>query len=494
MKTRKFSIFRRISVLVFALISGLCLLFMVITYFTTKNFHQASTQLLNKDVASHIAKFTSPFENDRINKRKADSVFKDAMVISPSAEIYFLDTAGKVMAFHPNEKPIKLWQLPLQNIKNLIASKGEDYITGPDPRDPSNPKIFSAAEVKSKFKNLGYIYVILGSNEHVTKVLYKSYFGSLLIKAFFGIVVLSIILGLLYLSRIQKSFNSMITVLEKFQNGDLTARFNLKEKEELAPVTQAFNKMADLLVYNIGRLTKSEQERKDFIANISHDLRTPLSIARGYTETLLMQKEKQVTQQEQEEFLQLIHRKLRQVEYMVKQLFDLSKMESAELVPHKEPFVPSEIVQETVNNYQLIAAEKKVKLGCTQCLYHVWVNGDIAMMERVFQNLIDNAINNTPKDGDIQISIVANEKELIFTIENSGSSIPAEILNWINHSKDESSFSTSRPAKLGLGLMIVKKILHLHQYSFKAENNTGIGNRFTIIMPMVQGAPYDSVT
>ncbi len=413
---------------------------MVITYFTTKNFHQASTQLLNKDVAAHIAKFTSPFENDGINKRKADSVFKDAMVISPSAEIYFLDTAGKVMAFHPNEKQIKLWQLPLQNIKKLIASKGEDYITGPDPRDPSNPKIFSVAEVKSKFKNLGYIYVILGSNEHVTGLLYKNYFGSLLIKAFFAIVVLSIILGLLYLNRIQKSFDSMISVLEKFKNGDLTARFDLKEKEELAPVTQAFNKMADLLVYNIGRLTTSDKERKDFIANISHDLRTPLSIARGYTETLLMQKEKQVTQQEQEEFLQLIHRKLRQVEYMVKQLFDLSKMESAESM-NKEPFVLSEIVQETVNNYQLIAGEKKVILKCTQCQYHVWVNADIAMMERVFQNLIDNAIKNTPQDGDIQVSIVANDKELIFAIENSGSSIPADIVSWINQSEDESSFS-----------------------------------------------------
>jgi signal transduction histidine kinase len=178
---------------------------------------------------------------------------------------------------------------------------------------------------------------------------------------------------------------------------------------------------------------------------------------------------------------------------MVKQLFDLSKMEFAESM-NKEPFVLSEIVQETVNNYQLIAGEKKVILKCTQCQYHVWVNADIAMMERVFQNLIDNAIKNTPQDGDIQISIVANDKELIFAIENSGSSIPADIVSWINQSQDESSFSGSRPAKLGLGLLIVKKILHLHQYHFKAEVNVGVGNRFTIIMPIIQHTPYNSAS
>jgi signal transduction histidine kinase len=319
-------------------------------------------------------------------------------------------------------------------------------------------------------------------------MLYTGYFGNLLAKVFFVIIVLSIIFSLVYFNRIQKSFSRMISVLERFQNGDFEARFNVKENEELAPVTTAFNKMADLLEYNIGRLTKSEKERKDFIANISHDLRTPLSIARGYAETLLMQKEKQVTQQEQEEFLQLIHRKLRQVEYMVKQLFDLSKMESAEVVPNKEPFVPSEIVREIIHTYQLNAGEKKVSLKCTECQHHVWVNADIAMMERVFQNLIDNAIKNTPPNGAIQVSIVVKENDLVFTIENSGASIPADILTWINDSKDEGSFSGSRPAKVGLGLLIVKKILNLHQYFFKAESDAGIGNRFTIIMPVVQGA------
>lgn len=458
---------------------------MALTYLSTTNFHDASTQLLNKDVATHIAQFASPFENNGINKKKADSVFYNAMVISPSAEVYFLDTTGKVIAYHAKESDIRQWVLPLINIKKLIASAGKDYIKGPDPRDPENPKIFSASAVIHKSKNLGYIYVILGSNKDVSDMLYSAYFSSLLIKVFFVIIGVSIIFALIYLNRLQRSFNHMITILKKFQDGDFEARFAIKENDELAPVTTAFNRMADLVVYNINQLIKSEQERKDFVANISHDLRTPLSVARGYTETLLIKNEKQVTQQEEKKFLELIHRKLQQVEHMVKQLFDLSKMESAEFVPNKEPFIFSEILQEIIHALTSVASEKNIQISCIQCESTSWIFADVGMMERVIQNLLVNAINYTPEDGLINILLNKAGIELIFIIENSGDTLSPELLEWINNSA-ETNHTASRPAKSGIGLMIVKKILFLHEYSFKAEANTGIGNKFTIQMPVLQ--------
>ncbi|MEJ7680997.1 MAG: HAMP domain-containing protein [Segetibacter sp.] len=265
--------------MVFALITGLCILFIAITYSSITSYHEASTQLLNKDVAAHIAEFTSPFDHDTINTKKADSVFYNAMVLSPSAEVYFLDTTGKIMAYHAPKSSLQLWTLPLANIKKLIASKGEEYIKGPDPKDLSDDKIFSAAEVKGKSGNLGYIYVIFASNKNVTKMLHSSYVGNFLVKVLALIILFTIIITFTYLKRIDRSFNNMMVVLDRFQNGDLEARFKIKEQSELAEITQAFNKLADLLVLNINRLKKSEKERKNFIVNISHDLRTPLAIS-----------------------------------------------------------------------------------------------------------------------------------------------------------------------------------------------------------------------
>ena len=482
MKRKSLSIFSHISVLVFTLITIICLLFMGITYLSTSNFHEASMQLLNKDVAAHIAKFTSPFKDGGIDKKKADSVFYDAMVLSPSAEVYFLDTSGKVIAYHADVNDIKQWELSLENIKKLIASQGKEYIKGPDPRDPGNPKIFSAAEVLNGDKQLGYIYVILGSNKNITKMLYNSYFSGLIIKVFFVIIILSILFSFFYINRFQKSFNYMLVILEKFQNGDFEARFPLNKNGELEPVTAAFNKMADLLVYNIDRITKSEKERKDFIANISHDLRTPLSIARGYTETLLMKKEKHISPQEEGEFLQLVYKKMVQVEYMVKQLFDLSKMESVSFVPSKEPFVFSEILQEIVHESLSAAQEKNIKIDSSNSEDASWIFADVGMIERVIQNLVVNAIKHTPQNGSIKVSLEKDSGMLIFKIQNSGQILNEQMINWFNNPKDTNLLS-NRPANTGLGLVIVKKILQLHQFRH-AVLRTDNGNTFIICIPM----------
>ncbi len=485
MKPKKFSIFRRIAIMVFALITILGVLFMALTYYATTHYHLASTQLLNKDVAAHIAKFASPFDRFGINKRKADSVFKNVMILNPSTEVYFLDTAGNIMDFYGPNKEIKLWKVPLENIDKFILAKGEEYVKSPDPKDQSQDKIFSAAEVIVKSKKLGYIYVILGSNEYknVSDLLFKSHISNLAIKAFIFIILLSIALSLLYIQSIQKRFNSMVKVLEKFQNGDFNARFKIKDNDELASVSLAFNKMADLLTYNIDQLTKSEMERKDFIANISHDLLTPLSIARGYAETIVIKKH-EISQKEIDNYVDMIQKKMLQVEHMVKQLFELTKMESPGFKANKESFVLSEIVQETVNTFQLTASQKDLNLKCIQCQYHVWVNADIKLMERVIQNLVDNAVKNTRENGIITVALRVENNNLIFDVENTGDLLSEELINWINSEEAKDAESANKPARSGLGLVIVKKILRLHGSVLKAHHVNDSGNIFSFSLPI----------
>ncbi|MEO6637671.1 MAG: HAMP domain-containing sensor histidine kinase [Ginsengibacter sp.] len=487
MKTKKFSIFQRITILIFALITALCILFILITYLATTYFYQASTQLLNKDVATHIKEFSSPFEKNGINKRKADSVFQNAMVLSPSAAVYFLDTTGTVIAFHAPKDSIKLWNISLDNIKEYIKSNGEKYIKGPDPRDPANSKIFSASEVIFKTRKLGYIYVILGSNDYrsVSQMLFSSHVAKLALLAFFIIILSSIIISFVYLKNMQKSFHRMLAVLDRFEAGDFTARFKVKEQHELAPLTDGFNKMADLLVYNINQLKGMANERKDFIAHISHDLRTPISIARGYTETLLIKKQDgTLSQKDHDKYMQMILNQILHVEHLVSALFELSKIESTLFKLNKEPFVLSEIVQEIVNSFQLRATEKHISLKCTQCQYHVWVNADISMMERVIQNLIENAVNNTPDDGIIKVSLQIENDNLGFNIENTGKPLPEALINWINDTDQNTSATVAKSTQSGLGLMIIKRILDLHNAAIRIRITESGTNIFSFSLPI----------
>ncbi|MDR3716512.1 MAG: HAMP domain-containing sensor histidine kinase [Puia sp.] len=482
-KRQPFAIFRRIYLGVFFLIAVLGVLFAGITYLATTDFYEASTQLLNKDVATHIAKFTSPYGNGGFDRQRADSVFQDAMVISPSAEVYFLDTAGRVIYFHGLPSEIQRWQVPMEHIQRYISSGGHRHIDGPDPRDSTHAKIFSAAAVEQGSAKLGYIYVILGSRQYrsVTQMLYNSHVTPLVLGAFLFIIAFSGLVTLLYIRRIRARFDDMMNVLEKYREGDFTARFGLTDKNDLEPFTESFNKMADLLLDNIHRLTNSEKERKDFMVNISHDLRTPLAIARGYAETLFLKK-RPLRPDEEREYGELVINKIRQVEKMVNQQFELSKMESASFEAQKEPFVFSEIVQEVIHVAANSPEGYQRPLDCLHCTDGSWVEADIPMLERVIQNLLVNAIKYSYEDGRIQISLVRVEEELIFRIENEGPVLASDLLQWLNG-------AGHKPATPAIGLTIVRKILLLHHFPFLAESLPGSLNAFSFRMPLWRQRP-----
>ncbi len=466
----KLSLFKRIIILIFLLITVLSLLFIVITYLTTKEFYQSATQLTDKDVAVHIARFASPFQDEGINKTVADSVFYNAMVLNPSIEVYFLDTTGKIMYYQSPDSTIKLWKIPLENIQKHIQSKGEDYIKGPDPKEPSQQKVFSAAEVINNGKKVGYIYVILGGNAYSTtsNILFGSHVISLAIIAFCVIIFISVVLTFWYINRLQRNFKKIIAILNEYMQGDFNVRFEVKKNDEFAPITESFNRMATLLSYNIDKLKQTEQERKNFIATISHDLRTPLSVAKGYTETALTKISRgDIDKPEIDAFIQMVHKKLQQIETMVHDLFELSRMESVHFTPNKEPFIFSEILNEMFAVYEKRAAEKNIQLDCTGCEDTSWINADIRMIERVLQNLLDNAVKYTPAGGSIHISLEKKSNLLTITFTNSGNALSDELINWINITAQRINDPVIiKPANSGLGLLIVKKALELHDYSF----------------------------
>ncbi len=461
----------------FILISVLSVLFMAIAYMATTHFYEASTQLLNKDVAAHIAKFTSPFGNNGINKQKADSVFYNAMVINPNDEVYFLDTKGKVIEYQAADSLIKAWYLPLDKIKTHIQTGGTDYIKGPDPKDPGTMKIFSAAEVVIKGKIIGYIYVILASNQYrnVTDLLTGSHVTTLAIEAFLIIIVLSLLFTWLYFKRLQRNFNSVIATLDRFREGDYEARFDGKVPSELHSIMLAFNSLADRLHQTISQLKQSEDERKNFITNISHDLRTPLSVAKGYTETLLLQGK---LSPEATEHLQLVEHKIQVVENLVMQLFELSKLESVEFKAQREPFAVAEVVKEIVTSWILPAQAKKITLECLGCETTYMIFADVSMMEKVIRNLIGNAVKYTPDNGAIKVELHKKGSELVLQFVNSGPAVTDDIRLWLNKG------NANRPPKSGLGLAIVKRILELHDYELKLS--TGKNNTFTIHMALYQ--------
>ncbi|RYU89600.1 GHKL domain-containing protein [Mucilaginibacter terrigena] len=282
----------------------------------------------------------------------------------------------------------------------------------------------------------------------------------------------------LYFKRLQKNFNSFICTIERFREGDYEARFDARVPNELHSIMLAFNSLADRLHRNIQELKQSEDERKDFIANISHDLRTPLSVAKGYTETLLLQGK---LNPQAIEHLQLVEHKIQVVENLVMQLFELSKLESVEFKAQREPFVIAEVMKEIVTSWVLPAEAKHIKLECLGCEGSYMIFADVSMLEKVIRNLMGNAVSYTPENGFIKVELHKKSTDLILQFSNSGPKVPADLIEWINRT-DKGSGILKRPARSGLGLAIVKRILELHDYEFAITTNRH--NQFTIRMKL----------
>jgi len=428
MKQEPFAFFRRIYVVVVLLIAVLGMLFIGVTYLATTSFYAASTQLLNKDVAGHIAKFTSPYGREGFDRQKADSVFYQAMVISPSAEVYFLDTTGRVIYFHGDTSEIRSWQVDMEALRRYLQSGGLRFISGSDPRDPERRKIFSAASVEG----LGYIYVIFGNQQYrsVAQMLVNSRVTPAALEAALLIVVVSLVITVVYIRRARRRFE---------------------------------------LIENTKRAVASEKERRDFMTNMSHDLRTPLAIARGYAETLQL-KRGELSAGQEREYGELVLGKIRQVEKMVGQIWELSKMEAASFELRREPFVFSEVVQEVLN--------VKGGITCENCEDGAWVNADVSMMERVLQNLVVNAVAYARAGGRIVVSLTRDNGELVCRVANEGEALGEDIVTWFN------GVDVVRPKKSAIGLSIVRRVLGMHGFGYGAEVREGV-NIFWFRMPMV---------
>jgi signal transduction histidine kinase len=480
------SLYWKISAIFLLLLIILGIAYIYITARSAENYALETNQKLNADLANVISSEFKPFVGETIDQQAIVEIMHHIMKINPSLEVYLLDDNGKILSYAAPHKKVKLKSVSLEPIKKFISNKGNVFIKGDDPRQPGNLKIFSATPVMINDKLTGYIYVILAGEEYVsaTEMLFRSYIMKVGTYSFFITLVAAFALGLLAIWFITRNLNKIITAVKKFTAGDLKARIIYKSKKgEIAELAKNFNEMADTILSNIEKIKSMENLRSELIANVSHDLRTPLAIIHGFVETLII-KESSLTDEERRKYTNNILQSTEKLKNLVAQLFEYSKLQSMQIKPNKEPFFITELIQDISHKYQIIAKKKGIAIKLTTQNDLPLVNADLALIDRVIQNLIDNAIKFTPEGGSINIELNKNFDKVRVAISDTGAGIPEDELDQIfdryhkvrRNSSDEIEGS-------GLGLAIVKKILEIHNSSIKVISKINRGTSFIFELP-----------
>lgn len=458
------------------------------SHISRRYFYEVNQQLYG-DIAAHLAASTKPLKNGRPDTLVTHDIIHSIMVINPAVEVYLLDKQGRIIDFVVPDKSVKKYTVDLGAVHRYIREKGRRYIAGDNPKDPSVPSIFSAAPIYENGQLGGYVYAVLASEKQagIVAALNKNLFFSLGSAIFFGTLITVLLVGTITYFLITGSISKAAAVVKRFKEGDYSARITGQGTGNLGVLTAAFNEMADTIVSNMEKLAATDRLRQELIANVSHDLRTPLAIMQGYIETLMI-KQEQVKAPDQSRYLGIIFDSSRNLSRLVEQLFEYSKLEANQTEPQKEVVAFRELVNDILIKYQLLAKEKGITLTMDASARVPHVFADIALMERVVQNLLDNSLKFTEPGGEIMVMLRARGQGVEVSVTDNGVGIPASRQSYIFERYKQLPENGGQGKGMGLGLAIVKKILDLHETKIHIKSAPDEGTTFWFLLPAFEGA------
>jgi len=261
--------------------------------------------------------------------------------------------------------------------------------------------------------------------------------------------------------------------------GDLSRRVKVMGKDEVANLGHSFNEMAVAL-------EKQEKTRIAFVANVSHELKSPMTSIQGFTQGML---DGTVPQQEHNKYLEIILSETKRLTKLVRELLDLSQMDSGNLSLHITRFDINEMIRRVIIQYLDRMEEKNIEPEVDFENEYCFVMADMDRISQVVINLVDNAIKYLPESGKVLINTHADGKKVRVTIGDNGNGISREDLPYVFDRFYKVDKSHSDKKGTGLGLAIVKSILEQHGETIRVESQLGRGTSF--IFTLRQAPPEE---
>ncbi|HUQ51555.1 MAG TPA: ATP-binding protein, partial [Gammaproteobacteria bacterium] len=228
------------------------------------------------------------------------------------------------------------------------------------------------------------------------------------------------------------------------------------ERDETGILRDAFGRMAQRIADQWRTLRRQEQERREIIANVSHDLRTPLTSLHGFLETLAHKQD--LSAAERERYFKTALAQSDKVARLAHELFELARLEHDASSLEREPFSLGDLVHDVVQQLGMLAAAKRQRLTANVPASLPNVEGSLRLIDRALMNLIGNAIRHSPEGGEIAIELRPVDGGVEVVVRDEGPGIPAEVRETLLGTP---AFGGRRVAT-GLGLQIVRRILELH--------------------------------
>ena len=485
------TLYAKLSVALVAIVLAIAALYAVLTLFAARHHLQVTEQRLNRDLARDLVADRNLVEEGRINETALKEMFHDYMTINPSIEIYLLDLEGQILSFSADPGIVKRNRVSLEPVRAFLAGGDAYPLLGDDPRSHDRQKTFSVTPVPSEESPQGYLYVVLLGErvDSIAALLHTSFIARYSGFALIVSIVVGSLAGLVVLRAMTRRLRRLTGHIDRFRTGGFRsfepfggAGPSDGKGDEIAQLGRAYDEMAARIGEQLEALEKTDALRREMVAHVSHDLRTPLATLHGYIETLKL-KDAELAPAERERYLAVALDQSERLRRLVGDLFELAKLDAHEQMPACEPVFLPELVSDIAQKFQLEAQRHHSTIDIDADTELPMVEADIALVERVFENLIENALSHSPDGGAIRIPLVSDGGTVRVTVADSGPGIAPEHLPRVFDRFYQAGNAHRGNAHAGLGLAIAKRIVELHGDRLEVRSTLGQGTAFSFRLP-----------
>lgn len=446
-----------------------------------------------------IALFTSNLTLNHLTRQKADDLYKEATLVSSQYASSYYNNTMDLQTVHSHLQALdtymsaQIWIINPQG--NIIANSREPLnseqvtIEGFNPASNSH-SFYSTGNFYGMFSEntLSVIYPITSgitvkgyialhtSMTQITqsrdKILNISYISLCVI------FLLSTIILIVFTYMVFMPLRKITAATNEYANGNFKHQISINKDDEIGRLAHSLNFMAS-------ELDASEEYQKKFIANISHDFRSPLTSIKGYLEAIL---DGTIPAEMQEKYLNIVLSETARLNKLTQSMLSLNKLNSKELMLEKTNFDINKVIKDTAASFGGSCMEKNLSIELILTGKSLYVFADMSKIQQVLYNLIDNAIKFSNNNSTIYIETTEKNEKVLISVKDTGIGIPKDSINqiWDRFYKIDTSRGKDKKGT-GLGLSIVKEIVQVHNENINVVSTEEVGTEFIFTLSKSKG-------
>ena len=488
----------RLSALVLALVVALGAVLVWATGRAAEEAVAVADQELHRDLAAALAPRFQPHLMADIDSAAIQRTINGLTQVNRRIDVYLLGPEGMIKSWFIDARGRPLEPSVETAVLDGFLAGAPLPLLGPDPARPGARRPFSVAPIAIMGEPGCYLYLVL-QGERYDAVAASARRRSLAGPALGGLALAFLVAALVGVAAVvllTRPLGRLAETVGAFERGGLAVRADASGRGEVGRLGAAFNRMAAQIEAQVEALRRTDAQRRDLVANVSHDLRSPLAALRGYLETAHVVGDR-AGPEERRTYTERALRAAERLSDMVTDLFDLARFDAAEVRAELEPTALAELVADVVAEGQGRAEACGVALRVRAEDGLPLVPADARLAERAVSNLVDNALRHTPPGGSVSVDVArADGGGVSVAVRDTGEGIAPDVLPRVFERFVRADASRTGGGA-GLGLAIVKRIVDLHGGTVRVESVLGAGATFTATFPATrapQPAPPAATT